>query len=91
MYYNIIKIRKDESPSGNAVTSCQTHRKRGYMLSKHLFKTIWAYRYLPVNHDDTKDFWYLVDISGQFDFELRFKTLKEAEEYFRKVFIQYGG
>ena len=61
------------------------------MWSKHLFKTFWAYRYLPVNHEDTKDFWYLVDVSGQIDFEPRFKTLEEAEEYFRKVFKKLIG
>lgn len=57
------------------------------MWEKQLSKTIWAYRYLPLGRDDTKDFWYLVDVSKQIAFEPRFKTLEEAEKYFRKVVI----
>nr|DAP89662.1 MAG TPA: hypothetical protein [Caudoviricetes sp.] len=54
------------------------------MWEKQLSKTIWAYRYLPLWRDDTKDFWYLVDVSNQIDFEPRFETLEEAEEYYKK-------
>ncbi len=54
------------------------------MWEKQLAKTIWAYRYLPLGRDDTKDYWYLVDVSNQIDFEPRFETLEALEEYFRK-------
>lgn len=55
------------------------------MWEKQLSKTIWAYRYSPLGRDDTKDFWYLVDVSKHIAFEPRFKTLEEAENTFRKV------
>lgn len=55
------------------------------MWEKQLAKTIWAYRYLPLGRDDTKDYWYLVDVSNQIDFEPRFETLETLEEYFRKL------
>lgn len=64
-----------------------TYRKEFKAMAKYekqLSKTIWAYRYIPLNTNDNEDFWYLVDTNKQIALETPFSTLEEATEYFRK-------
>ena len=51
------------------------------MYSKQLSEAIWAYGFKDTN---SSDYWYLFDFNKNTVLKPRFKTLEEAEEYFRR-------